>query len=446
MKIKLTSTLLLLTSFVFGQSKPEKTDFTLQEAIDYALEYAYEIQDASDDIEQAEQQVRETKAIGLPQIDGSVSYQNYLIQQVSLIPAEINGGPAGEYIPITFNTKQNAGIGAELNQLIFDGSYLIGLKGIKVYLEGIEKAKIKTEFVVKEVVGNAYTYVLLVEENYKILQSNKAILEKNLRETQAMVTNGFSEEQDAEQIELNLSAIVNDIQNTETILASAYRMLNIALGIDVDIQLTLTETLESLMIDNIRMELVNQEFDIKNHIDYQISKTQKDYQELNVKYERSKNYPNIGAFINYNTSAFSDDFTFTDSDQQWFDSSLVGVQMNIPIFSSFQRNARTQQAKIELDKAERNLTVTEQNLLVQLTDAQNDYEYAIESYYVAKNNLDLAERIEKKTNIKYTEGLSSSFDLSNAQNQLYDKQRVYLESILYLINSRIKLENILNIK
>lgn len=465
-KLLLLTTILSLT--IYAQ-EDQKTSFSLDEAVSYAMQHAYEITYANKDVEMAEQRVRETTAIGLPQINGAVDYQNYLKQPVSLLPAAafdpynqirdlddyynvtpVPGNPIPEspegFIPINFGTKQNINASVVLNQLIFDGSYLIGLKGVRTYLTQGENAQEKTEFIVKQTVANAYTYVLLVEENLKILEKNKAVLESNLSQTLKIVENGFAEEQDAEQIELNLSVILNDLNSTRRIKASAYKVLNISLGMDIDIPIVLTESLTSLLTSNLNIALTQSNFDITQHIDYQIADTNRESQELLMKFEKSKYLPSLNGFVNVGTAANNDDFQFFKNDQKWFASSVLGVNLSVPIFSSFSRDAKTQQAKIELDKANIQLTETEQKLTVALQDAQNDYQFAIDSYYISKNNLELAERIEKKENVKFFEGVSTSFDLSNAQNQLYSRQTSYLESILYLINSKVTLENALNIK
>ncbi|MDT0553164.1 TolC family protein [Urechidicola vernalis] len=468
MKTKLLLLITLLSVTLYGQDV-EKTTFSLNEAVAYGMENAYEIDYANKDVEIAEQRVRETTAIGLPQVNGAVDYQNYLKQPVSLLPAAafdpynqirdlddyyqvtpvpgnpVPGAPEG-FIPINFGTKQNISASVILNQLIFDGSYLIGLKGVKVYLKQGENAKSKTEFIVKQTITNAYTYVLLVEENLSILEKNKTVLESNLNQTLKLVENGFSEEQDAQQLQLTLSAIINEINSTNRVKASAYKLLNLGLGLDINTPITLTETLESLLVSNLNLGLTSQDFDITNHIDYQIANTNKESSELLMRFEKSKYLPSLNGFVNVGTAANNDQFQFFNNDQKWFASSVLGVNLSVPIFSSFSRDAKTQQAKIDLLKAETQLTETEQRLTVELQDARNDYQFAVESYNISKDNMALAESIEGKENTKFFEGVSTSFDLSNAQNQLYSRQREYLESILYLINSRVTLENALNIK
>jgi len=438
--------LILLTFSTLFLSAQEKTSFSLQEAVDFALKNSYAIQNALNDVEFAEKKVWETTSIGLPQIDASVDYQNFLKQQVQLIPSEFFGGNPGEYAEVTFGTKQNVNAQITLSQLIFDGSYIIGLQSVKTYIKISESAKEKTEFSIKQAVVNAYANVLLVEETISILEKNKSILDKNLYETSKIVENGFGEEQDIEQLQLTLSAIINNLNKVNRYKITSYKLLNISLGIEVDTPINLTEKLEDLLLKNLDLGLVQTTFDIKNHVDYKIAEINKTSKELLVKFEKSKALPTLKAFVNYGTVAYDEQFKFLSGNQKWFGSSLLGVSLNIPIFSSLQRSSRTQQAKINLEIADRELTETEQKLKIQIQDARTDYQFAIDNYQNSLENLNLAERIEKKENIKFFEGLSSSFDLLNAQTQLYNKQQKYLESIQYLINSKTTLETALNIK
>lgn len=333
-----------------------------------------------------------------------------------------------------------------LSQLIFDGSYIVGLQSARTYKEISESGKIKTEFSVKQATVNAYANVLLVEETILILEKNKQVLEQNLEQTTKLVQNGFGEEQDAEQQQLTLSAINNEIKKTNRYLVTANKLLNISLGLEVDINVTLTNNFEELLLDNLDLGLSQTNFDISNHIDYLIAENNKTSQELLVKYEKSKALPSLRAFLNYGSAANNAEFDFFQNDQKWYGSSLLGVSMTIPIFSSLQRSSKTQQAKLNLQIAERELTETEQKLKIQVQDARTDYQFSIDNYQNSKENLELAERIEKKENIKFFEGISTSFDLTSAQNQLYSRQQKYLESIQYLINSKTTLENALNIK
>ena len=432
----------LFSTFAFSQEDP--TSFSLQEAIDFALENNRTAKNAVRDVEAAAQQKWETISTGLPQINASVDYQNFLKQQVSLIPAEFFGGNPGDFEEVIFGTKQSVGGFATLSQKIFDGSYLVGLQSVKVYLEITKNAKIKTDLEVRKAVINAYGNVLIAEQSILILESNKAILEKNLFELTKMYENGMGEEESVEQIQISLSSINSDLNRVLRLKTIAYQMLNITMGLDVNMNIILTENLEALTLQNMSLELLETETAVENNIDYLIAENDKKSKELLLRLEKSKALPTIDGFINGGYTAYSDDFTFGKSSQKWFGSSLFGVNMSIPIFSSLGRSASTQRAKINLSKAENDLIETEQKLQLQIAAAKSDYQFTIEDYDNKKQNLKLAERIEVKNQTKFFEGIASSFDLRQAQTQLYSAQQDYLQAMLDVINKKAELETVLN--
>ncbi|MTE26902.1 TolC family protein [Winogradskyella sp. ZXX205] len=429
-------------SVVFSQDTP--TSFTLQEAIDYALENNRQAKNAARDIEAAKQQKWETTATGLPQLDANINYQNNLKQQVSLVPAEFFGGQPGEFAEVIFGTKQNVNATATLNQLLFDGSYLVGLQSAKVFLEISENAKTKTDLEVREAVINAYGNVLLSEESVKILESNVAVLQKNLNETTKIYENGLEEQESVEQLQITLSNLKSNLNNANRLKSIAYQLFNITLGIDYNTNTTLTDTLENLTLENISLEILSQELDVTSTIDYRIAANDRKSKELLLKLEKSKALPQLSAYLNGGYLGFSNEFTFFDNDQNWAGFSSFGLNLNIPIFSSGKRIAATQRAKINLEKSKDDLTETEQRLYLQIETAKSNYKFAIEDYDNKKQNLALAERIEQKNQTKFFEGIGSSFELRQAQTQLYTAQQELLQTMLDVINAKAELETILN--
>lgn len=442
--MKKLSTLLFLMCFsvVFSQDTP--TSFTLQEAIDYALENNRQAKNAARDIEAAKQQKWETTATGLPQLDANINYQNNLKQQVSLVPAEFFGGQSGEFAEVIFGTKQNVNATATLNQLLFDGSYLVGLQSAKVFLEISENAKTKTDLEVREAVINAYGNVLLSEESVKILESNVAVLQKNLNETTKIYENGLEEQESVEQLQITLSNLKSNLNNANRLKSIAYQLFNITLGIDYNTNTTLTDTLENLTLENISLEILSQELDVTSTIDYRIAANDRKSKELLLKLEKSKALPQLSAYLNGGYLGFSNEFTFFDNDQNWAGFSSFGLNLNIPIFSSGKRSAATQRAKINLEKSKDDLTETEQRLYLKIETAKSNYKFAIEDYDNKKQNLALAERIEQKNQTKFFEGIGSSFELRQAQTQLYTAQQELLQTMLDVINAKAELETILN--
>jgi len=434
--------LLLFFGRVFAQKEPVK--LSLNEAVSYALENNYNSKIATNNIKAAKKKKWETTTIGLPQINAKVDYQNWLKQQIALLPAEITGGAPGTFVPITFGTKQNLNASVTLTQLLFNGSYLVGLQSAKTYLKISELAKERTRLGIKESVINAYGNVLVAQKSIEILEKNKAVLEKNLHDVRKIYENGLNEEEDVEQLQITLSTVKNQLNKLKRLQQIGYKMLNMILGNEIDTPLTLTDNLDSLTQKNINLAIVNQSFDAKKHIDFQIASNDREGKRLLMRLEQSKALPSLSAFVNYGTVANSNTFSFFKNSQKWYNSSLFGVSLNIPVFSSLGRSAKTAQAKIALENADIKLKEIKQQLQLGVAKAKTDYQFAIEQYEVAKQNLHLAERIEKKQRIKFFEGISTSFDLSRAQNQLYTQQQNYVQSMLAVIAKKAALATALN--
>jgi outer membrane protein TolC len=440
---KITLLLILLQSTI-GFSQESINRFSLQEAIDYALENNRTAKNAALDVEAAKQQKWETISTGLPQINASVGYNKWLQQQLALIPAEFFGGNPGEFTEIAFGTKQSINAKVTLEQKIFDGSYLVGLQSAKVFLDISKNAKEKTDLEVRKAVINAYGNVLLAEESVFILERNESVLLKNLNETAKIYENGLGDQESVEQLQITLSSIQSSLKNATRLKVIALQMFNITLGLDLNTDTQLTNDLQGLTSQNIVLSLLDAEEDIENTVDYQIAENDKTSKELLLKLEKSKALPTINAFVNGVYDGYNDNFKFFKKEQQWLGSSLFGLNVNIPIFSSFGRNASTQRAKINLEKAKEDLTETEQKLKLQIASAKSDYQFAIEDYENKKQNLNLAERIEKKNQTKFFEGIASSFELRQAQTQLYSSQQDYLKAMLGVINKKAELETVLN--
>jgi outer membrane protein TolC len=460
--------LVLFTVFFIGVANAqEKTlQLSLQEAIEYALKNSYNTKAAKNDIKTAKEIVWETTAIGLPQVNGRLDYQNFLKQPVSLLPAaafdnreavvetveeffDINRETTPEapdgFIPVIFGTKQNINASVTLTQLLFDGSYLVGLQASKTFLKISKQAEEKTELLTREAVINAYGNVLVTEESIEILEANIGILTQNFKDAQKIYENGFSEQEDVEQLEITLGNLKNQLNSVLRMKEIAYQMLNLSLGNAVTTKIILTDSLDGLATRNINLALIGKPFEFSDHIDFKISENDRETKRLMMKLEQSKALPSLSAFVNYGKQAFSDSFTFLNGNQQWFDSSLLGVSLNVPIFSSLSRNAKTAQAKIALETADLRLEETKQRLSLQAQKAKSDYQLSIENYQTSKRNADLAKRIEKKQRIKFFEGISSSFNLLQAQNQLYAQQQNYIQSMLTIISTKATLENALNL-
>jgi outer membrane protein TolC len=399
---------------------------------------------ATRDLDDAQKQKWETIASGLPQISGAVSYQNQLIQPVSQIPAEFFGGEPGTYQEVVFGQPQSMSASATLKQQIFDGSYIVGVQATKTFLDYSQNNKEKTDLDVRKAVVEAYGNVLLAKESVLISENNKATLEKNLYETKRVYENGLGDEESVDQLQITLSSVDNQLKNAKRLEIITLQMLNLVLGLPIETQTVLTENLDDLTQEQIDLGLLDTEFNIENNVDYKLATNLNEQRYFELKLAKSRALPTLNAFVSYGGNSFSDRFNFLSSGQPWFESSILGVDLNIPIFSSLGRSASTQRAKIALEKAKTQLTEAEEQIWLQLENAKSNYILAIEEYGTSKQNLELAERIENKNQIKYSEGLATSFELRQAQTQLYTSQQEYLQSMVDVINKKTELETIIN--
>lgn len=435
---------LLVFALTAKAQEQKNYNYSLEQAIAHALTNNYSAINAGRDIDASKEKKWETTAMGLPQINAGADYTNNFVLQKSVVPAEFFGGNPGEYAEVAFGTKHNMVARATLSQLIFDGSYIVALQASKTYLKYYQNAKQKTDTEIKEAVINSYGNVLLAEESIAILEKNKATLQKTLSDTKATFTNGLIEEESVEQLEITLTSINSTLNYNKRLADVAYKMLKITLGMDINDELKLTDKLDNLTISNLDLAFSKNEFTVSQNVNYQMALNFQEQRELELKLQKSKALPTLSANINYGATAFKDEFQFFTQNQNWFNYSNMGISLNVPIFSSLARSSRTQQAKIALDQAKTQLTETEQKLKLQYAAAKSDYEFSIEEYATAKSNLALSERIEKKQQTKFTEGLSTSFDFNDAQRQLYTAQQKYLQSMVDVINKKAALEKIIN--
>lgn len=429
-------------SATFAQDNSQA--FSLKEAIDFALVNNPNIKNAERDVKIAAQTKRETTAAGLPQINANISYNNWLKQQVSLIPSEFFGGTAGQFEEISFGTKQTMNGTLTLTQKLFDGSYLIALQAAKVFLEISKNSKEKTIAEVRKIVTYAYGNVLLAEENLRIVNSNIALLEKTVWELSKVYENGLVEEESLQQMQLTLAGLKSNQRYTLRLKTIAYQLFNNTLGLDINTNTQLKDNLQDLAYLYARLLAENSEIEVEKVIDFKIASNSVRSDELLLKLEKSKALPTLNAFINGSYAGNNERFSFSENSQKWFGASLFGVSIDIPIFSSFKRGAATQRARLNLEKSKSNLKETTEKIKLEINAAKSNYEFAVEDYEIKKNALELSTKIATKNELKFFEGLATSFDLSQAQRQMYIAQQDYLQSMLNILLKRIDLETLIN--
>ena len=430
---------LIALFFVFTLNAQE---LDLNSAIQLAKTNNRSLQNANSDIKIAQQKRLETIASGLPQISLSANYNNAFDQPVSLVPGQYFGGVAGEYSAVTFGTSQSVSAGLTLNQMIFDGTYLVGLQASEIYLRISQQAYIKTEQAVEQATVEAYVNTLLAKAQLVYLNQNLTLAENNLKEARQVFKNGFIEEENVQQLQLTVAALESALHYATQMHTVAKNVLRYVIGMDLDEPLSLSSSLEGLVLE--MQNTADGSLSVSENIDYQMAQNDVRSKELLLKLERFKALPTIKAFLSGGYDGFGDDFDFTQPSQDWYGHAVMGVNLSVPVFSSFQSKAKRQQAKLALNQSKNQALNVTQEILLEESRMRSEVQFQLENVQTTAQSLRLAEDIAKKNEIKFKEGLVSGFTLRQIQTQLYETQNNYLNAMQQLVVSKTKLSLLLN--
>jgi len=438
-KIKLALLAAFLGYAINPKAQEVTSSFSLNEAIEFAMENAYVLHNTKQDIVIAQKKVWETISIGLPQVSGTANYNAFLNLPVSLLPGEFFGGEPGTYIPVKFGQDYNSDFGFSVSQLIFDGSYIIGLGSVQLYVNLSKQQHEKTAIDIREAVTQAY-YMVLVGMKYKqAMDEDLENVKKLCNETKILYENGFREEQDVDQIKLLLRNSENEVLKAEREITISKVVLKYTMGFNLDTEIALNDNIEKFLAPLIAAPNKLQ-FDFNQHIDYRLATSNFQVSQKLVGIEKVAYLPKLSGFYNYSKSAYSNDANVFSSKTAWYPSSLVGLQLTMSIFNSGQKRSKVQQARIEVEKAEVLRNLTEQTLQKDYLTAVAQMESALESFDNDSENRELAEKIRQKTKIKFDNGISTSTELSQIETQYINAYRALVTSTLQLLQSDLYLK------
>jgi len=437
MKNKFFIVFIILLLGFFGSRAQEKSttlELSMQEALDYALQNNITLQNAALDIESARKKVWETTAIGLPQVNGNFNYQHI---PGDLPTFDMADPMTGETQSIKLGVKNSSTYSLTLSQLVFSGEYIVGLQASKTFLKISQLSHEKQNIETKNGVITSYVSLLILERNKAITDSSLQNIESLLYETQQLYEQGFMEETDIDQLQITYNSMVNTQKTIERQIEISRKLFKVLLGADINAPLVLTDDLDHLEASMIQSAATIPEFDLMENVDYRLAENQERVSELNYKREKTKYLPNVSAFYTYQDKTNKAAFDFTINN-------IIGVNVDVPIFSSFQRNALVKQAKIELEKAQNNKALAAKNLVIQSQQARFNFLEAKEKYDLAHQNLKLSEKVFENTSQKYKQGIVSSMELTQANNTFLQTQSEYINALFELYKTKIELDKILN--
>lgn len=423
-----------------AQTHEEVLSLSLQKARQYAHDHSVEMKTARTDLKIAEKQIWEITATGLPQIDASMGYQYYFDIPTSLVPAEFFGGQPGEFAEIQFGIEQNLNATATVSQLIFDGSYIVGLRAARIFKELANQNLKRSELEVRNRVTETYLLALLSSENLSIIEQNLTNLKHTLAETEELFKAGFTDAINVDQLKLTVANLQNYISNLQRQKTITENLLKFQMGVDIDKSIAFTDSLEELF-SNISPEATGAiDFEPERHIDYKVMLSQQNMDFMAMRREQSFSLPRLSASYTYQQMAMRNEFNFFESGLPWFPTSFFAVNLNIPVFSSGYRTSRVQQARLALEKSKLATDQVAQSLKLQMQQATAEFNSALEKYGSEKDNLSLAQRILQRTTIMHREGLATSLELTQASDQLLATQANYLNALFELLNARNNIE------
>ncbi len=458
--------IILITAFqinIFGQNSVSDTAslYSIDDLKKYASEHNYQIQNAELDIQKSKAVKWETTAIGLPQVSGSVQYQNFPDIPTQLMPNFITPAvfgvntelfgltpiapmPEDDKFPVQFGSKHNADWGVSVSQIIFSGEYIVGLRAARIYLDLSKKAKDKSIAEVHENIEKTYYLILITEESISALDSIYTNLSKLADENDQLFKAGFIDETDAEQIKLNLKNTENSLISFNNQKQILYKLLKFQTGFNFEKELKLSGSLKDIINEIEETQLFAEDFSVSNNINYQLIQVQENLADLSLQREKSTILPSVAGFYSYQEKAMRDSLDFFSNEADWYPTSVWGIKISIPIISSGQRYAKIKQAQFELEKKQNLKMQTETALTLDVYQTKSDLLTQLNTVTNTSEQRYLAKKIYENSVQKFKIGTEQSFNLALYQTQYFQALTNYYQALSKLIDKQIKLKYLMN--
>ncbi len=423
----------------------EKHVLSLSECITYAKENNTDIKKASINIEKSKKKINEVIGSGLPQVTLSGNLVNNLELPTQIIPGDFFGKP-GTLLPIKLGTKYNYTFTGEVTQMIFNGSFWVGLGAAKYSNLYYNQNKESVTEDVEYNVATAYYQTLVIQKQIQLLIQNQKLLSKSLADTKLLFENGKAKEVDIDRLNVSLHNLEYQLKKAKEALNQSYGFLKYKMGMPVAANISLADSSffskDSVLAQSIEHLQYETEstFTYENRIDYKILETSLELQKLDKKNQLAQFLPTISAYGSYSYNASRTNFDLFDSDKDWFNYSSVGLRLQIPIFSGGQRIARIQQSSLSIDAIQEDIKKSQNGIELQISNSISKYNNAFDNTKLNKLNTDLAKKVYDITLLEYKEGVTSAAGLVDSETKLREAQTNFINSLLELYVAKFDLE------
>ncbi|WP_026463357.1 TolC family protein [Adhaeribacter aquaticus] len=440
--------LVLLASLSVASAQQQGTPqaFSLQQAIRYALQNQPTIKNAQIQSEIARAKVGEVKATGLPQINGAIDIGNNLNIQTSFLPGIVAGQPDVPFIPVQFGTQYSSALGFSGSQMVFNGSYLLGLKAANVYTDLATKQVQQTELDILEGVTKAYYSVLVSRERLTLLDRNLARLESLLRETTQIQRQGFAEKIDVDRMQVSYNNLKVEKDKAERLVALGVDLLRFQMSLNLAQPIELTDKLDNVVVET--QQVAAEKFDYPQRIEYSILQTQRDLAVLDLRNRKVGYYPTVSLTgrVGWNTAGndFAKLFAFGEKNMfghgPYYNYSFVGLSVQFPVFDGLRRHYQIKQGKLALQSLDQGAITLQNSIDLQIRQSNTNLQNALQVLQSQKESLALAQEVARVANVKFKEGVGSNLEVITAETDLRQAQTNYYSALYDAVITKVDLE------
>lgn len=446
---KIVSLFILLNVFVGmaeAQNKePAPGSFSLQQAIEYAYQHQKDFLNADLDVQIAKAKVNETIGIGLPQVSASFDVKDYFTLNY-LFPGVFAGGEPGTFVGFPIKTPSySATAGVTASQILFDGSYLVGLRATKTYRDFSQKNLTRSKIDVVVSVSKAYYNLLVNRQRLNLVDANLTRLKKLKDDTQAMYDNGFVEKIDIDRVVLTYNNIVTEKEKTVRLITLSESFLKLQMGMDVNSTIQLTDSLNAEQLKSMSPSL--EKISVTNRIEYSLLETQKQLLQLDQKRYRSQYLPSLVLYGALNTTEQRPKFDVFDTDKKWYPIGFVGASLSLSIFSGLQKHYRVEQTSLAIRKMNNEMDNAVRALNFETSSTQTALANAVATLSTQEKNLELANEVYSVSKLKYDQGVGTNLEVITAETSLKESQINYYNALYDALVAKVDLDKALgNIK